>query len=240
MAGVRGQAKAAALSAHRVVTEGIGLGILKGEFKIGELLPSPEELADRYNVSRTVQREAFKTLAAKGLVASKTKVGTWVTPPKSWNMFDADLLEWRTRVGMDPEFIASLFEVRRVLEPEGAALAALRRTPEQLEQLREIALAMMACAELGRFIELDLCFHLAVSEASGNPFLQSLGGLIEAALAAAFTQSTPVGEAERLASAGQHLAIFQAIEAGDPEAARLAMTGVIDTGARNSRHKQNG
>ncbi len=238
MTGPRGRPKTGARSAHRAVTEGIGLGILKGEFKSGELLPSPEELALRYKVSRTVQREAFKTLAAKGLVASKTKVGTWVTPPRSWNMFDAELLEWRTRLGMDPEFIASLFEVRRALEPEAAALAAQRRTPEQLQKLREIARTMSECSDSGRFIELDLAFHVLISDASANPFLQSLGGLIEAALAAAFARSTPLHDPAQLRrSALQHEAICQAIEAGDSEAARQAMIAVIDTGAVNAKRR---
>jgi DNA-binding FadR family transcriptional regulator len=236
MTGPRGRPKTGARSAHRAVTEGIGLGILRGEFKSGELLPSPEELALRYKVSRTVQREAFKTLAAKGLVASKTKVGTWVMPPRSWNMFDAELLEWRTRLGMDPQFIASLFEVRRALEPEAAVLAAARRTPDQLRQLQEIARHMVECSEPARYIELDLAFHVLVSDASGNPFLQSLGALIEAALAAAFTRSTPLRDPRQLrASALQHQAICQAIAAGDGEAARQAMIAVIDTGATNAQ-----
>ena len=239
MASARHRSRSAALSAHRAVTEGIGLGILNGEFKTGELLPSPEELAERFHVSRTVQREAFKTLAAKGLVASKTKVGTWVMPPKSWNMFDAELLEWRTRLGMDRHFIASLFEVRRALEPEAAALAAIRRTPEQLEQLRETAGRMAGCQSPNRFIDLDLSFHLAISDASGNPFLQSLGALIEAALAAAFTQSTPAGDVDELRySASQHFKIFAAIERRDPDSARAAMVEVIDTGAANAARNQ--
>lgn len=236
MAHARGRSKTAALSAHRMVTEGIGLRILKGEFKVGELLPSPEELAEHYKVSRTVQREAFKTLAAKGLVASKTKIGTWVTPVKSWNMFDAELLEWRTRLGMDRHFIASLFEVRRALEPEAAALAALHARPEQVDQLRKIVAEMTDCVDPGRYIELDLALHLAITEASGNPFMQSLGGLIEAALAAAFARSTPQRNPAQLRfSASQHGKIFTAIEAGDAEAARRAMTEVIDTGAENAR-----
>jgi DNA-binding FadR family transcriptional regulator len=236
MVKAQGRSKTAVLSAHRAMTEGIGLGILKGEFKIGELLPPPEELAERYKVSRTVQREAFKTLAAKGLVASKTKVGTWVMPERSWNMFDADLLEWRKRLGMDQRFIASLFEVRRALEPEAAALAARRRTPVQVERLREIVTAMAACKERAPFIECDLAFHVTITEASGNPFLQSLGGLIEAALGAAFAKSTPLQSVEQLRhSASQHRAIFRAIEAGDAETARAAMIVVIDTGAENAR-----
>jgi DNA-binding FadR family transcriptional regulator len=236
MTKAQGRSKTAAFSAHRAVTEGIGLGILRGEFKTGELLPPPEELALRYKVSRTVQREAFKTLAAKGLVASKTKVGTWVNPERSWNMFDADLLEWRTRLGMDQRFIASLFEVRRALEPEAAALAASRRSMDQVERLREIVAAMRSSTERATFIQHDLAFHLAITEASGNPFLQSLGGLIEAALAASFARSTPVRDVEQLRhSASQHRVIFQAIEAGDPEGAREAMIVVIDTGALNAQ-----
>ncbi|HEX2529266.1 MAG TPA: FadR/GntR family transcriptional regulator [Geminicoccus sp.] len=236
MAKAQGRSKTAVQSAHRAMTEGIGLDILKGEFRIGELLPPPDELAERYKVSRTVQREAFKTLAAKGLVASKTKVGTWVMPERFWNMFDAELLEWRTRLGMDQRFIASLFEVRRALEPEAAALAAQRRSAKQVEQLRETVTAMAACTERHAFIECDLAFHVAITEASGNPFLQSLGGLIEAALGAAFARSTPVQGVEQLRhSAAQHRTIFRAIEARDAEAARAAMIVVINTGAENAR-----
>ena len=152
-------------------------------------------------------------MAAKGLVASKTKVGTWVMPERAWNMFDAELLEWRTRLGMDQRFIASLFEVRRALEPEAAALAAKRRSKPQVEQLREIVDRMASCSDRTSYIKLDLDFHLTITEASGNPFLQSLGGLIEAALAAAFARSTPIRDPEQLRySAAQHRAIFAAIE----------------------------
>ena len=118
-------------------------------------------------------------------------------------------------------------------------MAALRRTEAQLDHLRQIIAAMAACIDPERYIDLDLSFHLDVTEASGNPFLQSLGGLIEAALAAAFTRSTPPRDVDELHySAGQHAEIFQAIERGDVLAAKAAMTRVIDTGAVNARREQ--
>ena len=105
-------------SAHDVVAQGIGRGILEGEFPIGSILPRDAELMERYSVSRTSLREALKTLAAKGLIEAKTKVGTTVLGRKTgWNMFDPDILAWQIGLGVDRQFLASLFEIRQALEP---------------------------------------------------------------------------------------------------------------------------
>src|SRR6187200_2604436 len=95
LAGPYPRAPARSRSAHDVVAQGIGLGILEGEFSIGSTLPGDAELMQRFGVSRTSLREALKTLAAKGLIESKTKVGTRVLEETRWNMFDPDLLTWR-------------------------------------------------------------------------------------------------------------------------------------------------
>jgi len=108
-----------ARSAHGLVTHGLGRDIVEGRFAAGTTLPGDAELMERFGVSRTALREGLKTLAAKGLIESKTKVGTRVLPSKHWNMFDGDILSWRLAQGVDRSFLASLFEVRQALEPLG-------------------------------------------------------------------------------------------------------------------------
>ncbi len=223
-------------SAHGLVTRSIGLGIIRGEFPVGSVLPANEELMARFQVSRTALREALQTLSAKGLIAAKTRIGTRVLPERHWNPFDADILGWRLEVGLDAQFLRHLFEVRQAIEPTAAALAALRRTDEDLARMAEALAGMRRIAEHDRdgFTDVDLAFHHAVLDASGNPFMRSVGTVIEAALAASFTLSSPVDSAATLAaSADQHEAIYRAIERREPEAAGRAMTFVIDQGARN-------
>lgn len=223
-------------SAHGLVTRSIGLGIVRGEFPVGAILPANEELMGRFGVSRTALREALQTLAAKGLIAAKTRIGTRVLAERHWNAFDADILAWRLEVGLDTRFLRHLFEIRQAIEPSAAALAALRRTDEDLARMADALAGMRGIAPLDRdgFTDVDLAFHHAVLDASGNPFMRSVGTVIEAALAAAFTLSSPVDSPAALASsADQHEAIYRAIERRDPEAASRSMTVVIDQGARS-------
>jgi len=220
-------------SAHDLVTHGIGHAIIEGQFPVGSTLPGDAELMERFAVSRTALREAMKTLAAKGLIESKTKVGTRVLGQKSWNMFDADILEWRLQLGVDRPFLESLFEIRQALEPLAAATAALYRTDDDIERIRSELMAMRLPDQTKEsFTRADLAFHRAILDASANPFLQSMGSVIEAALAASFTITSPVDSPQRFElSKQQHGAIFDAIAARDPQAASRAMSTVILQGA---------
>src|SRR3712207_6105920 len=175
-------------SAHDLVAHGIGHSIMQGRFPIGSILPGDAELMEHFGVSRTALREALKTLAAKGLIESRTKVGTKVLDRHNWNMFDADIIEWHLELGIDAQFLGWLFEIRQALEPLACATAALRRTPAQLDKMRQ-GLQGMEQSERNRqgFTKADLAFHQAILEASGNPFLQSIGSVIDAALATSFT-----------------------------------------------------
>jgi len=224
----------ASRSAHDLVAQGIGRGIVEGEFPTGTTLPGDAGLMERFGVSRTALREALKTLAAKGLIEPKTKVGTRVLGEKSWNMFDADILTWCLQRGVDRKFLESLFEIRQALEPLGAASAALNRSEEDLRRM-EAAWDVMRRAAHTRnsFTLADLAFHRAVLDASANPFLQSMGAVIEAALAIAFTISSPIDNEERFALSGrQHRAVLDAIAERDPREASRRMTEVILQGAK--------
>lgn len=215
----------------RVVNE-LGRGIVTGQLPEGSLLPGDQELLTRYRVSRTVLREALKTLSAKGLVQARARVGTRVQPRGGWNLFDPDVLVWHAEAGFRPEFLAHLAEIRMALEPEAAALAALRRTPADLDKINSWAEQMARpTISLDDFVRADLGFHLAVAEAAANPFFISISTLIEVVLVAMLTISSPAENPQRLAvSVAQHRRIARAIANRDPDDARLAMRIVIDNG----------
>jgi DNA-binding FadR family transcriptional regulator len=226
------QATAPARSHTARVVEHLGLAIVSGRQPEGTLLPGDSELIERYGVSRTVVREALKTLAAKGLVRPKARIGTRVLQRASWNLFDPDVLIWYARTGFTPDFLSHLGEMRIALEPAAAALAAVRRTPEQLRDIHGWVDKMGDPAiEPQDFVKADLGFHLAVAEAADNPFFLSISTLIEVALVAMLTVSSPVESGERLAaSVAKHRAIAEAIEAGDGVSASRMMRAVIQEG----------
>ena len=219
-------------AAHDVVVEGLGRAIIAGRFKTGDTLPGKDELCARFGVSRTALREALQTLAAKGLIAAKTRIGTWVPEARHWNMFDSDVLAWRLARGADPDFVASLFEVRQAFEPVAAALAAKRRSEADLAGLRRHVAAMVAARDdKQRFSDADAAFHLCVLDASGNPIMHSIGALIATALAAAFELSAPTDEPALAETAcRQHAAIVEALARRDAQAAADAMMQVIRQG----------
>lgn len=216
---------------HDEIAAILGGEILSGGRAPGSRVCTVMEMFERFGVSRVLVREVTKTLTAKGLVASKSRVGTYVLDGSHWNWFDPDVLAWRVRMGMDDAFLAQLAEMRRAVEPAGAALAAKHRTPDQIVDMRA-ALDAMAAAGTDRrgFAAADLGFHIAISAASGNPLFRSFAGVIEAALSAAFTATSPADRAGVEANVARHRIIVDAIAAGDADAAAQAMLTVIDEG----------
>jgi DNA-binding FadR family transcriptional regulator len=179
-----------------------------------------------------VLREALRTLAAKGLIQARARIGTRVRDKAEWNLFDPDVLVWHARVGFDGQFLDYLGEMRMALEPEAAALAARRRTPLQVQLLYGWVEKMGedGVSPAG-FVDADLNFHLAVAAAAANPFLRSISTLIEVALVALLTNSSPVDDPVRHArSVSTHKRIADAIARRDAEGARAAMREVIEEG----------
>jgi len=221
-------------SSHDHIAAILGTEILKGIHRPGANMPPEPELIERFQVSRTVMREVMKTLTAKGFVAAKTRIGTRVLDPSNWNYFDADVLAWRVRIGLDDEFRLSLTEVRRAIEPVAAGLAARRRTSSDIIGLRGIVAIMGRSGHTRQsFAEVDLEFHLAIAAASGNPLMRSVAGVIEAALVASFSQSSPVDDGDdHERTVNTHAAIVDAIEARDEQAAATSMLEAIDIGYR--------
>lgn len=215
---------------HGHVLADLGRGIVAGTYPENSLLPRDMELQQLYGVSRTVLREALKTLAAKGLIQPRAAIGTRVLAREGWNMFDADVLQWHVEAGaVDSAFLFSLQEMRLALEPEAAALACIRRSDEQVAELYRCVDLMGGTTLSGdEFVQHDLSFHIVVAEASGNPFMRAISGLIELALVETFTVSSPSIKTERhRVSVARHRAVAAAIEQRKPEEARAAMRAVI-------------
>jgi DNA-binding FadR family transcriptional regulator len=218
-------------SKHDTIARALGQEILTGMHAPGANLPSEAELLSRFGASRTVLREAMKTLSAKGLVVLKTRVGTRVLNSSNWNFFDAELLSWYAEMGVDVQLRRSLTEIRRAVEPAAAALAAQRRSRAEITRLRDCVRRMARSgANRESFAKADLEFHLMIGVASGNPLMRSMAAVIEAALEAAFQQNMPLAGHDLAETAKEHDEIVDCIAARDSPAAAAAMLRVIDLG----------
>ena len=220
--------KRRSLRLHGMVARDLGILIVSGRYKPGDVLDGEIEASDRLHVSRTAYREAVRILAAKGLVEVRPKVGTRVSARDKWHLLDPDILSWMFKHEPEEHLIESLFELRKVVEPEAAALAASRRTQEHLNVMED-ALARMRehtlAREEGRIADQD--FHAALLDASGNPFLKTLTSSVAAAVAwtTVFKQRQQPLVRDPLPD---HVEVYQAIAAGDPGQARRAMAHLVD------------
>ncbi|MAY62838.1 MAG: GntR family transcriptional regulator [Rhizobiales bacterium] len=218
-------------NSHALVVDEIGRSIITGAYPTGSLVPGDAELAERFNVSRTVLREAMKTLAAKGLIVAKARIGTRVTERRNWNFFDSDVLRWHLDSGFDATFLRHLAEMRLSFEPSAARLATRNATPDDIARMKDCVKSMYEAVSMEDFAYADLSLHMAMIDAAGNPFMYSVGSLIEAALVTSFKLSSPIGDPKRhLVTSQRHERIVKAIEAGDAEAAARATEVVIIEG----------
>ena len=221
------------LGLHHEVAGRIGSLIALGRIRPGSVLPNEPSLGTEFGVSRTALREAIKVLASKGLVEVRRKTGTRVRPQAEWNMLDPEVLTWLFSGTGVPAGLTDLLEVRKVVEPAAARMAALRATSEDLLEIREAYLGMeSALGDLQSSIESDLRFHLAVLEAAHNAFMRPFGALIQAALRASFrlTNSNRVLYRRSLAL---HRAVVDAIEGGKGDDSEAAMLAVLAQTSRD-------
>jgi GntR family transcriptional regulator, galactonate operon transcriptional repressor len=165
------------------VAQQLGRAIVAGRYAAGDLLPNETGLAGGVSVSRTAYREAVKILTAKGMVEARPKSGTRVAPRDSWNLIDPDVLHWQLSMNPSPRFIRELFEMRLIIEPKAAKLAAERRTDAQLAILEQAVRSMeteRAYSEAS--IRADLDFHRAIFATAGNPQLACLAHVVVATI----------------------------------------------------------
>ena len=208
---------------HGQVAHNIGRRIVTGKIAEGSFLPRESELSEEFSVSRQAIREGLKVLAAKGLVSSRRRAGTSVTPRKAWNLLDPDVLAWHGDAAT--EFYREMFELRRLIEPAAAAFAAERATDADVARLAAAIDAMRASIGSPEpFQKANVDFHNAVFAASGNSLVERLSMIIAPMLAAGYKSLQPPFPIEDF---HQGIAItspiYEAICARDPAAARAAM-----------------
>lgn len=237
-----GRAQKRNLFAH--VVENLGTRIIKGDLTPDDPFPIEADLGREFGASRSVIREAVKSLAARGLIESKTRTGIRVLPPTHWNLLDPEVLSWRYGAMPPVQFYGELFEIRLMIEPQAAALAAERAHASDIAEIAE------AFAEMNKVspnstaaIDADLRFHRAILAAGKNALLHQMGHLIAVGLyishqtsSDSFTVFLP-----------QHGKVLDAIRGRDPQAARRTMekllsetrefiTGHLKNGKRKARN----
>jgi DNA-binding FadR family transcriptional regulator len=220
---------------HQHVIREIGRRIVGGELAPGTALPSEATLVETLGVSRTALREALRVLGAKGLVEARQKKGTIVRPKCAWNFLDPDVFAWRLDSSELERVVAELHQLRHIIEPMAASLAASQAKPRDCDALKRAYREMEEAANDGvAFVDPDVRFHLGIIAASGNSLLSSLGQIIAVALRAYFAIGidNPDGQVPSLP---YHKAVLDAILARNSAAARVAMQNVIEHSERDSK-----
>jgi GntR family transcriptional regulator, galactonate operon transcriptional repressor len=210
----------------RAVLHDIGGRILRGELEVGEPIGNEAALVSAYGVSRTTIREAIRTLAGKGLIEARPRVGTRVLPRDRWSMLDPDVLAWMFTGTLSIVAMRHLHEIRCIIEPAAAALAAERATDEALERIALCCERMEAARNVDSFSTADLEFHTAILEAAANPFVSTFASGIRTSLLAFFRATDRDPNAFRIGRP-LHRRLAEALEARDPEAARTASLKVL-------------
>ena len=213
---------------HDQIVDTLGRRMVAGELAPGERMPPEAPLAESLGVSRLALREAMKTLAAKGMVSIRTRTGTHVQPRQAWHLFDPAVLQWHAQGPLDEKFVTDLMQLRRVIEPAAARLAARQATKSQLQAIRAAYLAMVQAADPAAYVVADLAFHGGVLEACDNAFIGQLQGAISEVLRVSFQASASPLPDDREKALALHRALLDALEARDAEAAAAAVDRLID------------
>jgi DNA-binding FadR family transcriptional regulator len=213
----------------------LGTAIVSGQIQPGETLTGEVANAEALDVSRSAYREAVQVLTAKGLVESRPKAGTRVLPRSHWNILDPTVLAWAFSGEPDIDFIRDLFELRAIVEPAAARLAAERRDKNDIKTLREALAGMRKhtlSTEAGRSADRD--FHSAVLSATHNNALIALSSSIGAAVNWT-TQFKQRVRALPRDPVPDHVLVCDAIVSGDPDRATSAMRRLVELALDDTR-----
>ena len=210
------------------LTHQLGESIVNGAYPVGQTLPSEAQLSELFKVSRSATREAVKTLAAKGLIASRPKHGIRVLPERNWNLFDGNVLRWILSSKPSLQLLKEFTQVRLGIEPIAANLAAKNANQQQLIQLQD-ALTRISHADEGLDDQLDAHIHFlnSILAASGNRFFMQLTQFVDAALRVSIRYSNHYKGVENTDNRfHQHL--FAMIECGDAQGAQTLVSQQIE------------
>jgi GntR family galactonate operon transcriptional repressor len=209
---------------HGQTVEALAGRILAGEIAEGDTLDLPA-LREELDVSLTALREALKVLSAKGIIDARQKRGTFVQPRSSWNLLDTDVMRWQTQADTDQSLFDELTEMRVIVEPAAARLAAERASDADIEALSGAVDRMGSARDLAATVRADLDFHRLLMAATHNVFLTQVERIIAIGLA----------ERDKLVHGSvdddpvpSHRAVLDAIAARDPEGAFNAMQALVD------------
>ncbi|MCQ3830389.1 FadR family transcriptional regulator [Microbulbifer elongatus] len=217
------------------VARELGRRIVSGAFEPGSLIDDEAALAERYQVSRVVVRDAVKILVGKGLLDVRRGIGTKVRPRNQWILLDDDVLAWHLSAPPNPEFLKQLMEIRLAFEPKASRWAAERATPEDLAEI-EAACDRMA-EERGSaedFVIADSMFHRAIIKAARNSILTAMEGVIYSALLVSI-RVTNKDPRENGASVPFHREVYEAIAAGDGDKAEALTENLLSDTSRRLR-----
>lgn len=211
------------------IIDELGRRIIRGDLVPGGSALVEQDLVTEFGASRNIVREAVKTLAGKNLVRSERRVGTLVQPSEKWNLLDPQVINWMLSEETTHEtLLSALSELRLIVEPEAAALAAKRATTRQILKIFDCFEEMQRYAtDPEHAIEHDVLFHEALLDACGNPLLRSLNQSISLLLRANFQLSIQVDNAF-IRNLEDHGLIAEAIRKGDPDGARRAMITLLE------------
>ena len=220
---------------HGALAHKLGTAILSGQYAPGEVLPGEVVFAEELKVSRSAYREAIQVLTAKGLVASRPKAGTRVLGRERWNLLDPEVLAWAFTGEPDVALVRDLFELRSVIEPAAAQLAAQRRTKDDIRAMREALAAMRRhtlTTDAGRAADRD--FHDAILRATGNKAMTVLSASIGAVVNWTTQFKLRTRDLPRN-PIPDHARVLDAIAAGDADEAAAAMAVLVDLALEDTR-----
>ncbi|MDE0591447.1 FadR/GntR family transcriptional regulator [Halocynthiibacter sp. C4] len=227
--------------------ENLGVRIVGGEWAEGDAISKEADLVEELGVSRSVVREAFRILGAKGLIRSKTSDGTRVMLRSEWRLLDPDVMDWRIQAGDTISLLDDLQKVRLVMEPGIAFTATQMATEEQRARVKAAWERKVAVAEepevdsaerRQNFIDADLDFHRSLIECVGSELLEQLYAVIEASMSISIDlQMAAVGYISEMVGMDEsqqlHEAVYNAFMDGDAERACTAMREVIASAIRD-------
>lgn len=213
---------------HGQLVQQLGQMIVSGDLGADRPLV-PEEIGQRFEVSRTVVRESLRVLEAKGLVSARPNVGTRVRPVSDWNLLDPDIIEWRAFGPQRDDQRRELSELRWTIEPLAARLAAGHGRADVQQRLSDMVEIMVHAVGQGdalTYSRADSEFHSLLIQVASNRMLEHLSGIVSSALQ---VSGGPVAGCERPndASLSHHGRIVDALAAGDGAAAEAAMRQLL-------------
>lgn len=214
---------------HDHVLEAVRTDWVDGRWTPGTPV-SMEQLEDRYQVSRTVIREAVRVLSSVGIVTSRRRVGVRFQPPELWEALSPLVIRWKLAGPHRDDQLRELSEIRRGIEPVAAALAADRASEEQCMKITEAVVGMSITGprgDLTKYLQHDIDFHRTVLEASGNSGLAAFSPLVAEALTGRTAYDLMPTRPEPQAIAW-HRQVAEAICSKDASAAYAAASSIVD------------